>query len=141
MTASHTARPLVDRRHRLGHDVIDSELVALSNCWLHAVNCAPMEFPLRMARLKKLMLMHFDHESALLAELGYALCRYHHNEHRMLLEMCDQISTFHERDWKKAQSLLKKKFPELFREHIITMDQCAVFLIETNGGSANIAKC
>ena len=114
MTTSHTAHPLVDRRHRLGRDVIDSELVALSSCWLHAVNSVPLEFPLRMARLKKLMRMHFDHESALLAELGYALCRYHRNEHRMLLKLCDQILTFHERDWKKAQSLLKRKFSSYF---------------------------
>jgi hemerythrin len=132
MTALHISHPLIDRRHMLGHDVIDSEHAAISNCWFYAVNCPPIEFPLRLARLKKLMAMHFEHESALLAQSGYALCRYHHNEHRMLLELCDQVMTSHERDWKKAQSLLQKKFAKLVREHVITMDQCAVLLIHSN---------
>ena len=129
MRTSRITQPLIDRRHRLGHDAIDSDHAALSACWVDAVNCRPIEFPLRLARLKKLMARHFEHESALLVQKGQALCRYHHVEHRMLLELCDQIAACHGRDRQQAQSLLRNQFAERVREHIVTMDQCAVLLM------------
>jgi hypothetical protein len=134
------SRPLIDRRHMLGHDVIDFAYAAISNCWLHALNCIPLELPLRLARLKKLMAAQFANESVLLAQFGYSLCRFPHDEHRILFELCDQVLAFHEHDRQKALSLLHRKFAKLVRKHIITMDQCAVLLMRSNSEITCVPK-
>jgi hemerythrin len=127
----HSVGSLTDRRHTLGHDIIDGEHSALAECWLRAVSCEQIEFPLRIARLRKLMTRHFDHEVALLAESGGTLCHCHRNEHHVLLELCDRVFSLHERNWRKTQTLLRNKFANLVRKHISTMDQMAVLIINT----------
>jgi hemerythrin len=123
--------PLVDHRHLLGHPFIDTEHAAIGELWLRAVSCDRREFPLHLARLKKAMERHFEHEADLLAEVGRGLCASHRAEHRSLLDLCSDASALHGRDWRRSQSLLRNKFVRMVREHIISMDQCAVLTMRT----------
>jgi hemerythrin len=122
---------LINRRHVLGHDIIDAEHAAVAELWLKAVTCERIAFPLHLARLRKAMARHFDHEAALMAERGAALCRHHRNEHSMLLKLCGDALALYECDWRKARSLLRSTLPRLVREHVVSMDQCAVLFLNT----------
>lgn len=123
-------RPLIDERHMLGHDVIDGDHMAIADGWLRAVNCEPIQFPFLIARLKKLMRSHFDHEAALMFSSGGMLCKCHREEHLTLLDLCDQAAALNEKDWRRTQSLLRNRFLKLVREHIVGMDQIAVLFIK-----------
>ena len=130
---NRTARPLIGRQHALGHEVIDFEHTAIADWWFRAVGCEQIQFPFFIARLKKLMRDHFDHEAALMKLAGGELCRCHRREHQMLLQLCDQVNALGRQNWRKAQSLLRSQLPKLVREHIICMDQLVVLFINTNG--------
>lgn len=131
-------RPLIGRQHTLGHDVIDSDHQAIADWWLQTVTCEPIQFAFFMARLKKLMSTHFDHEAALMEEAGGRMCECHSQEHRMLLTVCDQASVLSLSRWRRAQSLLRTELPKLVREHIISMDQLTVLFINTHGEISGI---
>lgn len=125
-------RPRIRKLPTLGHDVIDSEHSAIAEQWYRTVNCEPLQFPLLIARLKKLMASHFDHEAALMERAGGHLCGCHLREHQTLLDLCDRAHELSSRSWHKAQSLLRTKFPRLIRDHVMYMDQIAVLFINTN---------
>jgi len=122
---------LIDHRHSLGHPFIDTEHAEIGELWLRTVNCSRLEFPLHLARLKKAMERHFQHEADLLAKVGRGLCIGHRAEHRSLLELCSDAAMHYERDWRKSRSLLRKTFVKMMREHIVSMDLCAVLIIRT----------
>ncbi len=132
-TLIRSARPLIGRQHVLGHDVIDSDHLAIADWWLQTVSCEPVQFAFFVARQKKLMRAHFDHEAVLMEEAGGRMCPCHSQEHQMLLALCDQANALSRCHWKKAQSLLRTKLPKLVRQHIISMDLLTVLFINTNG--------
>jgi hemerythrin len=134
-TAKRAVRPLLGKQHALGHEAIDRENRAIADWWLRAVNCEEIQFPFFLARLKKLLRTHFDHEAALMRQAGVPLCECHAREHRLLLELCDTGTALSRRNWRRANSLLRNKFPKLLREHIIGMDALAVLFINTNCGT------
>ncbi len=72
-----SVRPLIGRQHALGHDVIDTDHRTIANWWLRTVRCEPMQFAFFIARLKKLMRQHFDHEAVLMEEAGSRMCECH----------------------------------------------------------------
>ena len=91
-----------------------------------------------IARLKKLMRMHFEREARLMLEAGGEMCACHRHDHQTLLELCDQSSALGRSNWTKAQSLLRTTLPRLVREHIVSMDLFTVMFINRqneNGGS------
>ncbi len=130
-TADRTMRPLLGTQHFLGHESIDLEHKAIADWWLLTVNCQEIQFPFFIARLKRLMHEHFVHEATLLKRAGTSLCECHEREHRLLLDLCDEAATLGRSNWRQAQSLLRNKLPKLVREHIVSMDQLAVLLINT----------
>lgn len=125
-------RPLIGRCHALGHAVIDLDHAAIGDWWIRVVGCEQVEFPFFLARLKMLLRSHFDHEGALMREAGGLLCPHHRREHQMLLDLCDEAAGEAERDWRRAQALLRSRFAKLIREHILSMDQCAVMFLNTH---------
>jgi len=40
-TAIRSARPLIGQQHILGHEVIDSDHLAIADWWLQTINCEP----------------------------------------------------------------------------------------------------
>jgi hemerythrin len=124
-------RPLLGRQHPLGHGAIDSDHLAIADWWQQTVRCQPIQFAFFMARLKKLMRIHFEHEVRLMREAGGEMCACHRHEHQMLLELCDQAGALGRSNWTEAQSLLRTKLPRLVREHIISMDLFTVMFINT----------
>jgi hemerythrin len=125
-------RPLISERHLLGHEWIDRDLRAIADGWFRAVTCEPTQFQFFLARMKKLMRSHFDHEATLMRSSGGMLCECHHNEHRMLIDLCDQAYASSHKNWPRTQSLLRNRFPRLIRSHIAGMDQVAVLFIDAN---------
>lgn len=128
-------RPLLGKRYLLGHEWIDGELSAIADGWLRAVSCEPIQFPFFIFRMKKLLRSHFDHEAILMRSSGSSLCECHHQEHRTLIDLCDQANALSANDWRRTQSLLRKRFPKLIRDHIIGMDQIAVLFIDAKLGA------
>lgn len=124
-------RPLLGKLHVLGHDVIDGDHRAIADGWQRAVDCEQIQFPFLIARLKKLLRVHFDHEAALMSRAGGTLCRCHRNEHQLLLDVCDYADAHADANWRRAQSLLRNKFARLMRRHIVQMDQVAVLFINS----------
>jgi len=122
---------LIGRQYALGHDVIDADHFAIADWWLRTVTCEPVQFAFFMARLRKLLQTHFDHEAWLMQEAGGRMCECHNQEHRMLLTLCDQATALGRARLKTAQSLLRTKFTKLVREHIISMDQLTVLFINS----------
>ncbi len=129
-------RPLIGKQLVLGHDAIDLDHRAIANCWHKAVQCQEIEFPLLIARLKKTMRNHFEHEAALMERAGGALCACHGREHQVLLDLCEEATALSRHNWRKTQSLLRTRFPKLVRDHIICTDQIAVLFLNTNGAMA-----
>jgi hemerythrin len=129
---SRIVRPLIGKQYTLGHDTIDNDIRVIASGWLCAVNCEQIQFPFLIARLKKLMRVHFDHEATLMHSAGGTLCGCHRREHQTLLDMCDQAASLSSNSWQRTQSLLANKFPKLIRDHIACMDQIAVIFINTN---------
>jgi len=140
--ASRVSR-LLRQQDTLGHDVIDSEHRAIGDWWQRTIRCEPVEFAFFLARLKKLMGMHFDHEAMLMQAAGGRMCECHYEEHRVLLALCEEAGVLSLGHWRKAQSLLRRDLPRLIREHIIAMDQLVVLFINTQGeiGGASGANC
>src|SRR5262245_23064617 len=134
--ANRGIRPLLGRQHEVGHDTIDFDHYAMAHCWSQAVTCEQLQFPFFIARLKKLMRTHFDHEAALMERAGGQLCECHRREHRMLLDVCEQAAAPGRQNWRKAQSLLRCRLPKLVRAHVDSMDQIAALLINTDSGKA-----
>lgn len=131
--AAREARPLVGRQQTLGHEIIDSDHAAIGEWWLQTIRCEPVQFEFFLARLKKLMGNHFDHEARLLQDAGGSMCACHTGEHRMLLALCDRANALSQTHWKKARSLLRIELPRLLRAHIIAMDQLVVLFINSGG--------
>src|SRR5262249_13982438 len=132
---SRSVRPLIGPRYMLGHDVIDSDHKAIADWWLRTVNCEAIQFSFFVARLKKLMRDHFDHETILIEWAGGRLCECHRREHQMLLHLCDRATALNRTNWRKARSLLRRELPRLVRGHIVSMDQLTVLFINTNGAT------
>jgi hemerythrin len=124
-------KPLIDQRHCLGHPAIDADHAVIGDLWLRAVHARHLELPLHLARLKKAMKRHFEHEAALLADAGRSLCRSHQQEHDVLLHLCSEALDLCQRDWRKTRLLLRNRFARLLREHIVSMDLCAVLTLHT----------
>ncbi len=130
---SSIERPLIRQRDMLGHTTIDDDHRAIAGAWQHVIHCEPLQFPFLIARLKKLMRMHFDHEAALMHSAGGMLCECHRMEHRAFLALCDEAAALSETNWRRTQSLLRNKLPKMIRSHIACMDQIAVLFINANG--------
>jgi hemerythrin len=126
-------RPLIGRQHALGHEVIDLDHKAIADWWFRVAGCEQIQFPFFLARLKKLLSSHFDHEAALMQQAGGALCPCHRREHQMLLDLCDQAAAESGKNWRRTQALIRSRFPKLVRDHIVSMDQSVVLFIKTNG--------
>lgn len=123
------ARPLkqlIGNQHALGDSAIDASYGSVAEGWFQAVACDRLELPLRIARLKKLLVALHDNERALVARTGGQLCSCHEQAHGALLSACREASAFEPHDWRKAQSLLRHQFRKLFREHMICMDSIMV---------------
>jgi len=129
-------RPLIGRQHALGHEVIDLDHKAIADWWLRAVNCEQIQFPFSLARLKRLLRSHFDHEAALVQQAGGVLCARHRSEHQTLLDLCDQAAAESRQNWRRTQALIRSRFPKLVRDHIVSMDQCVVLFLNTTGPTA-----
>lgn len=123
---------------RLGHRAIDSDHMEISNWWFRVVNCAPLQFPFLIARLKKLMEKHFACEAEIMKDFGSALCACHQNEHDALLKFCGHTAKISEYNWRLSQALLRRDFPRYIREHIVCRDQLLVICVNTEG---EIASC
>ena len=123
---------------RLGHEVIDSDHMEISDCWFRLVNCAPLQFPFLIARMKRLMEKHFAREAEVMKIFDRTLCVCHQREHDALLRFCDSTAKASSHDWKRSQAMLRHDFPRQVREHIICRDQLLVLCVNTDGG---IASC
>jgi hemerythrin len=137
-TVIRDVRPLIGRLHLLGHEVIDADHLAIADWWFRTVNCEPIQFEFFVARLKKLMQRHFDHEAMLMEEAGGRMCRCHNQEHEMLLALCDRARALGRSHWPRARSLLRTHLPRLVREHIICMDQLTVLFINSQEKIAGV---
>jgi hemerythrin len=90
MTKHNNKRQLIGRQHTLGHQLIDTDHMAIAHWWQRVVECDPVESTFFIARLKKLMRDHFDHEAFLMAQSGGRLCECHQKEHQQWIDVCDQ---------------------------------------------------
>jgi hemerythrin len=129
------------RPERLGHEVIDSDHIEISDCWFQAVNCTPIQFPFLIARMKSLMKKHFAREGAMMERASGALCACHQRDHDDLIGLCDRAAWLSKYDPRKGRSLLRYEFPKRVREHIICMDQMVVLFINTNGAIVQAGSC
>jgi hypothetical protein len=129
---AYTPEPLIGQRHLLGYEWIDRDLRAIADGWHSTVTCEPIQFLFLMARMKKLMRLHFGREASLMQSAGGVLCECHESEHRMLIDVCNEASAHSAKNWRRTQSLLRNRFPKLIRDHIALMDQIAVLFIEAN---------
>lgn len=129
-----TIVPRIGKLPALGHDAIDLDHAAITNHWFRTATCEEIQFPFFIARLKKLMIDHFEHEAALMESAGGNLCNCHRQEHQSLLDFCDEVRELSGRSWRKTQSLLRNRFPRLVRHHVMYTDQLAVLFINTNEG-------
>jgi hemerythrin len=125
---------------RLGHEVIDSDHMEISNCWYRTVNCGPLQFPFLIARMKKLMQKHFACEAEIMKRFDRSLPACHQTEHDLLLQFCDNAAKLSQYSWAKAQGLLRRDFPRHVREHIICMDQLVVLYVNTHGELGSCRK-
>ena len=126
---------------RLGHEVIDSDHMEISNSWFQAVNCVPLQFPFLITRMKKLMQKHFVHEAEIIRHFDRSLPGCHQSEHDALLRFCDNVAKVSQYNWMQAQQLLRRDFPRHIREHIICMDQLLVLCVNTNGEIGSCGPC
>lgn len=125
------APPLLAQRHALGHDAIDIDHFAIADCWMRAMESAPIALPWHIARLRKRMRDHFTNEAALVEAAGVPFCHCHHAEHDAMLAVCDDAYGLAERNPRAARGLLRRALPPLVRSHVIGMDQIAVLIIHS----------
>jgi len=118
---------------RLGHEVIDSDHMEISNWWFRVVNCVPLQFPFLIARMKKLMEKHFAREAEIMRCFDMTLCACHQKEHDALLQFCDDAAKVSQYNWALTQRALRRDFPRHIREHIVCRDQLLVLCVNTNG--------
>jgi hemerythrin len=130
-TVSRSPLPLIRARDALGHAVIDADHAAIGDAWLAAMQCDLIALPFHVARLTKLMRTHFDHETELVEAVGVPFCWCHHNEHEAMLAICGEALSLSERDPRKARRLLRSQLSRRIRQHVGTMDQVAVLIINT----------
>lgn len=129
---------LIGGGHALGHTEIDAEHFAIADCWLEVTRCAPLALQFQIARLRKLMRNHFDHEAMLVNAAGSPFCSCHKREHEFLLSLCDKAYSLSRNNWRSARALLRGTLPGLVRQHIISMDQIAVLIINTTGDRTSV---
>lgn len=120
---------LIGHQHTLGEAVIDAGYRSVAACWTQAVTCPQLQFPFQIFRLRKLLSVLHEGEQALIEDAGVRLCSCHRDEHDSLLAICQEATRLQGHHWRKAQSLLRRQFRRLFREHIICMDTISVLLI------------
>jgi hemerythrin len=131
---------LIKTSHALGHAAIDADHFALAARWLECMHCTPIALSFAIARFRRLMREHFAHEAALVEASGHPFCRSHSREHDTMLTLCDEAFDLALRNWRPARSLLRRKLPPLVREHIVTMDQVAVLIINTAADEAVVRQ-
>lgn len=129
MTLPLSKQTLIGDGHALGHPQIDSEHFAIADCWSRSIRANPVGLPLAVARLRKVMRRHFEHEAELIEAAGVTFCACHRVEHDTMLALCDDAYGLAERDWRASQVLLRK-LPRLMKDHIICTDQIAVLMIQ-----------
>jgi hypothetical protein len=134
MIQASSSRPLISSRHALGHADIDFDHFAIADAWMEARLSESIALPMRVARLRRLMRAHFEHEAALVEATGSRFCQCHRREHDAMLAMCDEALSLAERRPRSARSVLRA-LPPLFRSHIDCMDQIAVLIIHSAAGS------
>ena len=128
---------LIGNQHTLGETVIDAGYQAIARCWSHAVTCPELQFPMHNARLRKLLTALHEGEQKLIESAGGWMCACHRQEHDALLAICQKAKTLQGSHWRKAQSLLRRQFRRLFREHIICMDSITVLLVRESRTGAS----
>jgi hemerythrin-like metal-binding protein len=129
MTLPLGRQTLIGAGHALGHSQIDSEHFAIADCWSQTIRAAPAGLPLTIARLRKVMRRHFEHESRLIEAAGVKFCACHRVEHEAMLSLCDDAYVLAERD-RRASQILLRKLPRLMKDHIICTDQIAVLMMQ-----------
>ncbi len=122
-------RPLFGVRDTLGHAVIDRDNAAISDVWIRAAVCDPVELPFQIARLRKLLRTHFHHEAALVEAIAVELCGPHRQEHQRLIDLCSEAYGLAGDAWRQSRLLLRRDFARLYRSHVICMDQITVVMI------------
>ena len=100
---------------QLGDPIADAEHATIAGYWRDVVGSDELQFPLRLARLKRSMRNHFDHEAALIKSAGATMCACHHGEHEALLRVCDRAAALQVRNFPRARSLLRSTFAKRFR--------------------------
>jgi hemerythrin len=131
MSVHRISRTLIGPSHALGHAEIDSDHFAIADYWLQLTQCEPIAVSFHIARLRKRMRSHFNHEAALVEAIGAPFPHAHHGEHNAMLRLCDEAYELSDRDRRAARALLRSRLPRLMRNHIICMDQIAVLMINT----------
>jgi hemerythrin len=126
-------RPLISASHSLGHAEIDRDHFAIADWWMKATRCAPIALPFHIAGLRRVMRNHFTREASLVEATGTPFGSGHRTEHDAMLALCDDAYALAERDWRGARRLLRDRLPRLVREHVISMDQIAVLIINEAG--------
>lgn len=122
-------RPLIGKKHALGHSEIDSDHFAIADWWMKVTLCEPVALPFHIAGLRRMMRNHFSREAALVEAAGAPFCCAHRCEHDTMLELCDDAYELSARSLRAARALLRNKLPRLMRDHINSMDQIAVLII------------
>ena len=104
MTLPLSKQTLIGDSHALGHPQIDMEHFAISDCWSQAIRAEPIGLQLTIARLRKVMHGHFDHEAKLIEAAGTPFCGCHRDEHDEMIGLCDDAYALATRDWRASRS-------------------------------------
>ena len=132
-------KTLIGKGDVLGHPIIDADHFAIAACWQSATVATPIALPLHIARLRRLIRSHFDREAALVEASGATFCHCHRREHAAILALCNEAYALAEKNWKGARALLRAPLRRLVRDHVASMDQLAVLMINSaaaGGGSS-----
>lgn len=130
MSIHRITRTLIGPNHALGHAEIDSDHFAIADYWLQLTQCEPIAIAFHIARLRKRMRNHFNHEAALVEAAGRRLWQDHKGEHDEMLRLCDEAYELSAQNRRAARALLRSRLPRMMRNHIICMDQIAVLMIK-----------
>lgn len=128
MTLPLSRQTMIGDGHALGHPQIDSAHFAIADCWSQAIRAAPIGLPFTIARLRKAVHRHFEHETRLIEAAGMRFCACHRIEHEAMLALCDNAYALADGNRRAAQALLRK-LPRLLKDHIIYTDQITVLMI------------
>jgi hemerythrin len=143
MTVHPITRPLIGKKHALGHAQIDNDHFAIADWWMKSVLCEPVALPFHIAGIRKVMRQHFSREAALVEAAGTPFCYCHRREHNVMLELCDDAYALSAHNLRAARALVRNKLPRLMRDHINSMDQIAVLIIgaATQDRATTVAPC